>query len=38
MLLDKTFNPAGVVDEKGGRSVLISMFEPKNKQEESFSD
>lgn len=38
ILLDKTFNPAGVIDEKGERSVLISMFEPKNKLEESFSD
>jgi len=29
ILLDKTFNPAGIVDDK--RSVLISMFEPKTK-------
>ena len=27
ILLDKTFNPAGIVDEKD--SVMVSMFEPR---------
>lgn len=39
ILLEKKFNPAGVqIGSKEGSSVLISMFEPKNKQDESFSD
>ena len=29
MMLAKWFNPAGVPDERGGESTLISMFEPK---------
>ena len=29
MMLNKTFNPAGVPDERGGESVIVSMFEPK---------
>ncbi len=29
MLLNKTFNPAGVMDERGGASIIVSMFEPK---------
>ena len=33
ILLNKTFNPAGVIDEKGGSSIIISMFEPKAKTE-----
>ena len=39
ILLEKTFNPAGVsIGSKDSTSVLISIFEPKNKLEESFSD
>lgn len=32
LMLNKTFNPAGVPDlsGRGGDSVLISMFEPRN--------
>jgi len=29
LMLAKWFNPAGVHDERGGESILISMFEPK---------
>lgn len=32
MLLDKTFNPAGVPDEKGGDSIIVSMFTPKGQE------
>ena len=32
MMLAKWFNPAGVPDERGGESILISMFEPKQDQ------
>jgi len=31
ILLDKTFNPAGVPDQSGKGSILISLFEPKDK-------
>lgn len=31
ILLDKTFNPAGVNTDKG--SIMISMFEPKPKND-----
>lgn len=30
ILLNKTFNPAGVQDERGGQSIIVSMFEPKS--------
>jgi hypothetical protein len=33
MMLAKWFNPAGVPDERGGESILISMFEPKDRQQ-----
>lgn len=29
IMLAKWFNPAGVVDSRGGESILISAFEPK---------
>lgn len=29
MLLNKTFNPAGVPDEGGRDNIIVSMFEPK---------
>jgi hypothetical protein len=29
-MLAKWFNPAGVVDAKGGESILLSCFEPKS--------
>jgi hypothetical protein len=29
IMLAKWFNPAGVVDAKGGESILLSCFEPK---------
>lgn len=33
ILLNKTFNPAGVQDERGGQSIIVSMFEPKKSGE-----
>ncbi len=34
MLLDRTFNPAGVpVNEDNQRSVLLNLFVPKKKEE-----
>jgi len=38
ILLNRTFNPAGVPNPDGKESVLISMFEPKqkNNQQEDF--
>lgn len=30
IMLAKWFNPAGVVDAKGGESILLSMFPPKD--------
>lgn len=35
MLLDKTFNPAGVPDEKNGDSIIVSMFTPKGQEEDA---
>lgn len=35
MLLNKTFNPAGVVDERSGASIIVSMFEPKENNKEN---
>lgn len=29
MILKKTFNPAGVPDARGGDSIIVSMFEPR---------
>lgn len=29
IMLAKWFNPAGVVDTRGGESILLSMFEPR---------
>lgn len=29
IMLAKWFNPAGVVDARGGESILLSLFEPK---------
>lgn len=34
ILLNKTFNPAGVIDERNGQSVIVSMFEIKKESEE----
>ena len=31
MLLEKWFNPGGVVDAKGGSAVLLSLFTPKER-------
>jgi hypothetical protein len=31
IMLAKWFNPAGVQDDRGGESILISVFEPKEK-------
>lgn len=33
ILLKRTFNPAGVMNPEGKESVLISMFEPKEKEQ-----
>lgn len=35
ILLDKTFNPAGIQTEPGRTSVMVSMFEPDNKNEKT---
>ena len=29
LMLAKWFNPAGVMDTRGGESILLSLFEPK---------
>jgi len=34
IMLAKWFNPAGVQDDRGGESILISVFEPKEKGEQ----
>ena len=31
IMLAKWFNPAGVTDDRGGESILISVLEPKEK-------
>ena len=31
-MLKKTFNPAGVPDEKGGEFIIMSLFDVKEKQ------
>jgi hypothetical protein len=33
IMLAKWFNPAGVPDERGGESILISVFEPKERDQ-----
>jgi hypothetical protein len=33
ILMHKWFNPAGVPDERGGDSIIVSMFEPKPRQQ-----
>jgi hypothetical protein len=32
ILLNKTFSPAGVPDDRGGDSILISMFTPRTNE------
>lgn len=34
ILLDRTFNPAGVANPENKDSVLISMFDPKPKEQQ----
>ena len=34
LMLAKWFNPAGVPDERGGESILISMFEPRQNDQQ----
>ena len=34
MMLDRSFNPAGVPFKEGSESILVSMFEPKDKDAE----
>jgi hypothetical protein len=34
LLLDRTFNPAGVPNPDGKESVLVSFFEPKEQKDE----
>lgn len=42
IMLAKWFNPAGVVDSRGGESILISAFEPKKEgqapKQDGFAD
>lgn len=33
IMLAKWFNPAGVTDSRGGESILISAFEPKEQEQ-----
>lgn len=33
LFLDKTFNPAGIETESGRESIIISMFDPKGKDQ-----
>ncbi len=33
IMLAKWFNPAGVQDDRGGESILLSVFEPKDRAE-----
>lgn len=33
VMLKKTFNPAGVPDEKGGEFIILTMFDVKDKQQ-----
>lgn len=34
LLLDRTFNPAGVANPNNWDNIILSMFEPKNNQEQ----
>lgn len=38
MLLNKTFNPAGIVDERNGNSIIVSMFEVKPNEEKPITN
>jgi len=38
ILLDRTFNPAGVPNPENKDMVMVSMFEPKEKQEKPKQD
>lgn len=33
ILLDRWFNPAGIADPESRGTVMLSMFDPKNKQD-----
>jgi len=33
MLLDRTFNPAGMVNPEGRTNVIINLFEPQERQQ-----
>lgn len=35
IMLAKWFNPAGVVDTRGGESILLSMFEPRQEGQQA---
>ena len=35
MMLAKWFNPAGVPDARGGESILLSLFPPREKGQQS---
>ena len=35
ILLNKTFNPAGVMDERGGSSIIVSLFEVKRDSQQN---
>lgn len=37
ILLDRTFNPAGCPADEGRDTVMISMFEPKDKAQDAHS-
>lgn len=38
ILLDRTFNPAGVPNPDGKSSIIISMFEPKGDDKQTKQD
>jgi hypothetical protein len=38
ILLDRTFNPAGCPSEDGRDTIMISMFEPKEKAQDAHSE
>ena len=38
ILLDRTFNPAGCPAEEGRDTVMISMFEPKERGQDAHSE
>ena len=35
MLMDRTFNPAGIADPEGRGTVMLSLFEPKQREQAS---